>query len=313
VFAKTANREAQNPLHGNGKMSQKNALNDKSDGSFPFTKMCGHGNDFIVMSDMKDALKRDWKKDARLWCRRRTGIGADGLLVLDAGDRGDFRLRIFNADGSEAEMCGNGARCAAAYAVENGLAGPNMTFQTLAGMIEGEVNGRDVTIRLTDVTESRQGLSVDLGKETVLQAHFVNSGVPHAVLFMETLHQMPEFRVPLKDVAGEAVRKVGRMVRFHPLFGAAGTNVDFVETAGPGHIVVRTYERGVEDETLACGTGAVASVIAASESVNGGFPPVCVDMPGGTLRVNFHKKGSRFEAVRLAGPVQKVFYGFMAG
>jgi len=292
-------------------MTQKNALNDKGNGAIPFTKMCGHGNDFIVISDVKGALKRGWRQEARLWCRRRTGIGADGLLVLEAGGRGDFRLRIFNADGSEAEMCGNGARCAAAYAVENGLAGQNMTFETLAGMIEGEVSGRDVTIRLTDVNESRKGLSVDLGKEAVLQAHFVNSGVPHAVLFMETLQQIPEFRVPLKDVAGEFVRKIGRMVRFHPVFGTAGTNVDFVEAAGPGHIVVRTYERGVEDETLACGTGAVASAVAASESVNGGSPPIRVDMPGGTLRVNFDRRGSRFESVRLAGPVQKVYYGFI--
>ncbi len=311
---KTANGEGRNPRHpgtGTEKMPQKNALNDKGNGAIPFTKMCGHGNDFIVMSDVKGALKRGWRQEARLWCRRRTGIGADGLLVLEAGGRGDFRLRIFNADGSEAEMCGNGARCAAAYAVENGLAGQNMTFETLAGMIEGEVSGRDVTIRLTDVTESRKGLSVDLGKEAVLQAHFVNSGVPHAVLFMDTLQQIPEFRVPLKDVAGEFVRKIGRMVRFHPVFGAAGTNVDFVEAAGPGHIVVRTYERGVEDETLACGTGAVASAIAASESVNGGSPPVRVDMAGGTLRVNFDRRGSRFESVRLAGPVQKVYYGFI--
>jgi len=274
-----------------------------------FTKMCGHGNDFIVMSNMAGTLNRDWTRDARIWCRRKTGIGADGLLILEKSGWSDFRLRIFNADGSEAEMCGNGARCAASYAMEKNLSGESMKFETLAGLIEAEVEGRNVTIRLTDVAEPKKDLKVAMGKDVAFNVHFANSGVPHAVLFTETLDQLPDFRRPLKELTGEAIRHVGRLVRFHPEFGAAGTNVDFVEVAGPGHILVRTYERGVEEETLACGTGAVASAIVSSEYMNAGSPPICVDMPGGTLWVDFEKKGSRFESVRLKGPVQWIFQG----
>jgi len=287
------------------------AVRRKSGASIPFTKMCGHGNDFIVLDNMKGTRYRDWKSDARAWCRRKTGIGADGLLVLEASVRADFRLRIFNADGSEAEMCGNGARCAASYAMEKKRAGTSMKFETLAGIIEAEVEGRNVTVWLTDVTDLKKNLKVDMGSGIVFDVCFADSGVPHAVLFAERLGELPDFGGPLKDVAGETVRKTGQAVRFHPVFGAPGTNVDFVEIAGPGHIRVRTYERGVEDETLACGTGAVASAIAASECMNAGSPPLCVDMPGGTLWVDFTKRGSRFEAVSLKGPVQWVFQGEM--
>lgn len=290
-------------------MVYETGVNGKPGPSIPFTKMCGHGNDFIVVNNEKGALNRDWKSDARSWCRRKTGIGADGLLIFERSDLSDFRLRIFNSDGSEAEMCGNGARCAAFYAMEKNIAGKSMTFETLAGMIEAKVEGRNVTIRLTDVADFKKDLKVDMGKDGVFNVHFANSGVPHAVLFTEMLGQLPDFRGPLNDCPGEAIRNVGRAVRYHPAFGPAGTNVDFVEFAGSGHILVRTYERGVEDETLACGTGAVAAAIVSSEYMKGGSPPICVDMPGGTLWVDFRKKGSRFESVLLKGPVQWVFQG----
>lgn len=274
-----------------------------------FTKMCGHGNDFIVIDDRKGVLNRNWSKDALRWCRRKTGIGADGLLVLEKSEGTDFRLRIFNSDGSEAEMCGNGARCAASYAMEKGIAGPSMTFETLAGSIKAEVEGRNVTVRLTDVKDLKWDLKLGIGNDLVFNAFFANSGVPHAVLFADAFRRLPLFEGPLRDCPGESVQNAGRAVRYHPVFEPAGTNVDFVEIAGPGHIRVRTYERGVEEETLACGTGAVASAIVASEIMKAGPPPIRVEMAGGTLWVDFRKKGQVFESVRLRGAVEWVFRG----
>ncbi len=290
-------------------MEKEVTMEERSGTPVAFTKMCGHGNDFIVVDNLDGALVREWPKDARRWCRRKTGIGADGLLVLEASEREDFRLRIFNSDGSEAEMCGNGSRCAASYAMEKGIAGPSMVFETLAGSIEAEVDGRDVTVRLTDVKDLKRDLKLGIGNNMVFNAFFANSGVPHAVLFAEAFRQLPIFEGPLQDCPGDAIRNIGRAVRYHPVFEPAGTNVNFVEIAGPGHIRVRTYERGVEEETLACGTGAAASAIVASEITKAGPPPIRVEMAGGTLWVDFRKNGPVFESVRLRGAVEWVFQG----
>ena len=234
--------------------------------NFPvsFVKMSGTGNDFIVMDHRHPFVPLAEQPDfARKICRRRFSVGADGLILIEESVRADFSWRFYNADGSVAEMCGNGARCAARYAHMNGMAGPRMTFETLAGIVEAEVleaNG-DVRLRLTAPSDFRLGLGIKLaGMERVV--HYVNTGVPHAVVFVED-------EVP--------VREWGRELRFHPMFQPAGTNANFVRLLAGGALQVRTYERGVEDETMACGTGAAAAALIAA---------ACRDRPESFMKGN---------------------------
>ena len=263
-----------------------------------FSKMSGHGNDFVVIDKHSENIIADWSERASVWCRRHTSIGANGLLILEPSNVADFRLRIFNADGSEAEMCGNGARCAAGFAVKKGLAQSQMVMETMAGLVGAFVKDEVVAIQLTDPSspEDKDILDID---DTRIPFYFMNSGVPHAIIFRDSVAEMP----------ADEVTKTGYAVRFHPAFEPAGTNVDFVEVIKPGRIRVRTYERGVEEETLACGTGAVASAIISSRFKGAGESPIHVEMPGGTLAVDFKSKGNSFEDVWLKGKVEFVYEG----
>jgi len=263
-----------------------------------FYKMSGHGNDFILIDNRDGNPPLNWNAAAREWCRRRTSVGADGILLIGWDSDSDFSLRIFNADGSEAEMCGNGARCAAWYAVDRGIAGETMTFQTMAGTIRARVEGLQAAIRLTDPTVSKDAISLSLGEE-VLEIRSVNTGVPHAVIFRDALSAM----------SSEELNRLGRSVRFHEAFAPAGTNVDFVEIAGSDRIRVRTYERGVEGETLACGTGAAASAVASVMQGKTDGSPVAVDMPGGRLFIDFIGDGEHFSDLWLRGDVKPLFRG----
>ncbi len=215
-----------------------------------FTKMSGTGNDFIIIDnrDRKIEKRRMAELAARI-CRRRFSVGADGLILLEESDRADFRWQFYNGDGSEAEMCGNGARCAARYAYSRGIAPARMHFETIAGLIEAEMVGDSVKIRLTPPTDILLSRTIEIdGRQKVV--HSINTGVPHAVHFVEENGDVP-------------IREWGKYIRFHKLFEPAGTNVNFVQISEKG-LYVRTYERGVEDETMACGTGAVAAAIIAA-------------------------------------------------
>jgi len=219
-----------------------------------FHKMQGCGNDFVIIDNRSlqtpVAAMPEW---ARLVCRKCFGVGADGLIFLDAAPAGsglDYRWHFYNADGSRAEMCGNGARCAARLAALLGIAPADHVLGTDAGGVAAQVLGNgQVKVRLTPPKDLRLGAELDVeGRK--LAVHFVNTGVPHAVVFFE-------------DVSLVDVKKLGRAIRFHPAFAPAGTNANFVTVKGPGELLLRTYERGVEDETYACGTGACASAIIA--------------------------------------------------
>ena len=204
-----------------------------------FTKMVASGNDFIITE------VRNLSELARQICDRKYGIGADGLLQLEKSKKSDIRMRIFNADGSEAEMCGNGARCAALY-----LGKKKVSLETKAGIIKSEVNKDNVKIKLTEPKSIKLDIPIKLGSR-ILKANFADTGVPHAVIFVEGLERI--------DVTG-----LGRAIRYHKQFSPKGANVNFVEIISKDLIKIRTYERGVEDETLACGTGSVASAIISS-------------------------------------------------
>jgi diaminopimelate epimerase len=253
-----------------------------------FWKMNGSGNDFILIDNRDGKIaEKDMRRLAEGICRRRESIGADGAIFVIDSERYDFAWRFFNADGSEAEMCGNGSRCVARFANLKGIAGKSMAFETLAGPIYAEVTDRIVKVLMPVPS----GLKIDIGipfEPGWLSADFINTGVPHVVVQVEDLRNHPVF-------------EQGRAIRYNSVFSPEGTNANFFKSKGPDSIELRTYERGVEDETLACGTGAIASALIAN--VRGMVSsPVRVATKGGEeLKIYFNKKGDSFDRVWLEG------------
>ena len=270
-----------------------------------FTKMNGAGNDFILIDNRAGEIYLDRSQIARL-CERHRGVGADGVLLLEkASNNADFRMRYFNADGGEAEMCGNGARCFARFANKMANQDGKISFDTQAGVIAAELLNDLVKLQMTEPTDLRLNIELPVGEERKI-VHFINSGVPHVV-------------IPVSRVDDVDVRREGSAIRRHKMFSPSGANVNFVEKLGPKKIAVRTYERGVEDETLACGTGVVASalIFATLENTNG---PITVIARGGDeLQVGLEKSdpaplhsgaaSNRFRNVTLTGPADFVFDG----
>lgn len=269
-----------------------------------FVKMNGAGNDFVVLDNRAGSLKLSPRQIAHL-CDRHRGVGADGLLVVESPLRAgvDFRMRYYNSDGGEAEMCGNGARCFARFASglleadPSGRAGACISFETQAGPIQAELCG-DGTVRLAMSEPHSFSEAVFLSYNTKRgEVNFINTGVPHAVVFVDDIANV--------DVAGD-----GRALRYHEHFAPAGTNVNFVQAKGPGHLIVRTYERGVEGETLACGTGVTAAALL--HHIRTQSPsPIAVDVRGGdTLHVSFLPVArGKFQNVTLQGPAEITFHG----
>ncbi|MCE0499411.1 MAG: diaminopimelate epimerase [Methylacidiphilales bacterium] len=265
--------------------------------SLPFVKMTGAGNDFVVIDNR--SLNYTLSTEDIAWlCDRHFGIGADGLLAVEPSDHGtaDFRMRYYNSDGGEAEMCGNGARCFARFVQGLRRADPErVRFLTPAGLIVGEYAGEDIRINMTPPTEVQMNQSADFGWGEI-EYHFLNTGVPHVVLFVDNTDEA--------DVV-----PMGRAIRQSTLF-PRGTNVNFVQVTDPVNLIVRTYERGVEDETLACGTGVVASALAAHRT-RGLELPLRIQVRGGDiLAVNARSdENGDFHEVTLAGPATEVFAG----
>jgi len=260
-----------------------------------FTKMNGAGNDFVIIDNRAGEVRLDSEQIVRI-CDRHRGVGADGILLLEKGSNGaDFRMRYYNRDGGEAEMCGNGARCFARFANKVAKAPAKISFQTPAGLIRGELQGELVALQMIEPKD----LSLDIdvfASDSKEHVHFINSGVPHVV-------------VPVSKVEDVDVRKRGEALRRHEKFSPAGANVNFIEKRGPKKISIRTYERGVEDETLACGTGVVASalIFGAAEKVDG--PISVIVRSGSELAVDFKRAGDKFTNVTLTGPAEFAFEG----
>jgi len=260
-----------------------------------FTKMNGAGNDFVVIDNRQELLHLSGQQISLL-CDRHRGVGADGVLVVEpSSGKADFRMRYYNCDGGEAEMCANGARCFAQFA--NQLLGgrDELRFETLAGVIRAEFRNKGVKLYLSDPKEMLLNRALEIEKRKI-SIHSINTGVPHVVTFVDDLETTP-------------VRDWGAKIRYHTAFSPKGTNANFVEQLEPGRIAVRTYERGVEDETLACGTGVTASGLIYA-LLNGSEAPVSVLARGGDwLEVGFRKTLSGFEEVTLEGPGDFVFEG----
>jgi diaminopimelate epimerase len=259
-----------------------------------FTKMSGAGNDFIVIDNYSGKIKLSTKQIASL-CRRGLSIGADGLMLLEKAKEGKyaFKMRYYNSDGREAEMCGNGGRCISRFAYMNKRAPARMFFIAADGEHTAEVM-KNKTVKLGMVKPGTVNLEFYISS-LKLTGGFVNTGVPH-------------FVVEVKDIDKVDVKNLGRTLRFHKAFAPKGTNVNFIQKTAAGSYRIRTYERGVEDETLACGTGAVAAAITlnAAGKVKS---PVAMKANGGMLKIYFKKDCCSYNNVFLEGPASVVMEG----
>ncbi len=268
--------------------------------SFPiaFEKMSGTGNDFVIIDNRTALIPLDEQPElARKICRRMFSVGADGLIFIEESTNAGFRWNFYNADGSVAEMCGNGSRCAARFAYRHEIAGKKMTIETLAGIVEAEICEEDdvVRVKMPPPFDFRLEISLEIGDEERAVA-YVNTGVPHVVVFVT------EDDVPVKTW--------GRRVRFDELFEPKGANANFVKILDDGKLKVRTYERGVEGETMACGTGAVASALIASIQKGIDSPVEVVTSGGDTLTILFDlHDGPVAENVYLQGPTRLICTG----
>jgi diaminopimelate epimerase len=268
-----------------------------------FTKMTGAGNDFVVIDDRMSRI-RNGPKTAKLLCDRRWGIGADGLLLLRKSRSASYRMMYYNADGSYGGMCGNGGRCIASYAVAAKIAGRKHVFEALDHVYSAAVSKSEVILTMKSPQNAVLDVEIDL-KLRRLPVSFIDTGSPHVVVPIVNLRGDPSLNG--LDVVG-----LGRAIRHHGCFAPAGTNVNFIEKVGAKSIKIRTYERGVENETLACGTGAIASAIVATRRWKIAPPVTVIPRSGMRLRVDFSDLDGSISNVRLAGPAKVVYTGLIA-
>ncbi|MCM8764230.1 MAG: diaminopimelate epimerase [Candidatus Omnitrophica bacterium] len=255
-------------------------------------KITGSGNDFVLINNL-DGKIRNRRRLAIDLCRYKYGVGADGAIFLEKSKKADFKMRIFNADGSEAEMCGNGLRCLIRLIYEQKISRKKLfLIETLAGIYETRMNLPNVSIKMFLINKPEFNKNVEVDEET-FTVHFLNTGVPHAVIIVDNVDNVD-------------VKKYGPIIRYHRIFQPAGTNVDWVEIIDAHHGKIRTYERGVEDETLACGTGIVAGVICAAMLGKFVSPVDIIARSGEKLKVSFEKD---FTDIFLEGRTKLVFEG----
>jgi diaminopimelate epimerase len=282
----------------------------------PFMKFSGAGNDFIVVDNRNRVV--DPKKMSAFVasvCTPHLSVGADGLIFIEKAPKAHFRWRFFNNDGGEADFCGNGARCVARFAYLKQIAPKKMRFEGAAGMVEAVVDGESVTVRVPDPTGVQLNIHLDLPPHRrrrtdlaapsqashivmTLEGHAINTGVPHFVYFVN-------------DTSTAEVIGLGQQIRNHEAFMPEGTNVDFVEVVNRRTIRIRTYERGVEDETLACGSGAIAAALIAAVVHKAESPVTVMPLSGSSLTVSFKVDGPRFTSIALTGEVRTVYEGSM--
>jgi len=259
-----------------------------------FYKMSGSGNDFIIV-DNRDRIvdETDLLNFIVKVCRRKMSVGADGFILVENTEGADFKWRFFNSDGSVAEMCGNGARCVARFAYLNGIAGSEMSFETGAGIVEAQVAGESVKIKMTDPSDLKTDYTLEL-KDRSISVSSINTGVPHVVMVTDTLDDVE-------------VVKMGREIRFHDMFAPGGTNVNFICPIKDDTIGVRTYERGVEDETLACGTGSVAGALIMARKMKIDAPIHVLTRSGVNLKIYYKEKDATYQDIYLEGDARVIY------
>lgn len=261
-----------------------------------FYKMSGSGNDFILIDNHAGIVdEENLGNFVASICRRKLSVGADGVILLEASELADFKWRFFNADGGEVEMCGNGGRCAARLAYLKGIAGPRLTFETKSGVIRAEVAYGRVKLEMPEPSPPELDYRLKIGEET-FSVSSITVGVPHVVIWVTDLETSPVF-------------KVGQAIRFHQRYSPAGTNVNFVQQMDDGMFAIRTYERGVEEETLSCGTGSVATALIAATKGMAASPTVLHTRGGEALKVYFERSGYDFRSVFLEGDARVIYEG----
>lgn len=251
-----------------------------------FYKYQGTGNDFIIVDNRSLVFPKSNVELIHKLCDRRFGIGADGLILLESSEKQDFTMVYFNADGKEGSMCGNGGRCIVAFAKKLNIIKNKTTFEAVDGLHFAEIENDLVNLQMTDVENIE-----------IYDTHtFLNTGSPHHVNFCDA-------------VANLNVREMGSKIRYGAPYFEEGTNVNFVEQISENSFKVRTYERGVENETLACGTGVTAVAIAANKTNKTDEERIFIEVLGGKLEVSFKKEGNSYKNVFLKGPAEFVFEG----
>ncbi|MDD5101746.1 MAG: diaminopimelate epimerase [Endomicrobiaceae bacterium] len=268
-----------------------------SQNNIHFYKLTAAGNDFVLIDNRENIISENNHSSlAAKLCDRRYSIGGDGLILLEKSDKADFRMRYYNSDGSHASMCGNGGRSIAKFAYELGVVKKNMKFETDAGLITAEIKS-DTVVNLALYDPKDLKLDVQLKIDDIIfEVSCLNTGVPHAVIFVEDIEKI--------DVV-----KYGRLIRFHKEFLPNGTNVNFVQVAEDNTILVRTYERGVENETLACGTGVTASSIISVIKKKVVSPVHIVTRGKDNLFVSCSLDNLKISDVYLEGPAIVSFVG----
>jgi diaminopimelate epimerase len=261
----------------------------------PFAKYVGCGNDFIAI-DNRHLMYNFQPKIIGKLCHRHKGIGADGVLFLELSEKADYRMRIFNADGKEASMCGNGLRCLIQWisTLENEKRDV-YHIEVMHNILQACFVEDDISIDMGTPQDIQWNTLVEFESQKLL-FHYLNTGVPHAVLFGECIDSIP-------------LKQLGPYIRNHPLWGPQGCNVTLAERIGLQELKIRTYERGVEAETLACGTGATAAVLAAAHQYQVTSPVVVQTLSGEHLIIKFDKKKQEFFSVSMRGPARCTFKG----
>ncbi len=264
--------------------------------NIPFWKMHGAANDFLLVDDRAGVFPAADSAWISSIASRRTGVGSEGVLLIQPSASADFRMRFFNPDGGEVDMCGNGARCIARLAHEIGAAPKNMRIETPAGIVRAEARGDLVQLIMTEPHSWSMNRRIDLFGQNHAY-HFVNTGVPHVV-------------IEVSDLAGTDVQKLGAAIRYHDAFAPKGTNANFIKLDSEGRLHVRTYERGVEGETLACGTGMVACGLVAGKLGRVQAPVKIIPASGDVLEVSYADTADGGATnVTLLGPAVHVFQG----
>lgn len=258
-----------------------------------FVKYVGCGNDFIIFDNRDLSFLIPKKKLIQHLCHRQYGIGADGIILLEKSQKYDFRMRIFNADGSEAEMCGNGIRCLVKYCHELFPAKKNFTIESMHKIHKTSVEEGEICIDMCISSDIKH--TQILFDEQQYDFNFINTGVPHAVYFNQKIDEVQ-------------LEKLGPYVRHHSAWGPSGSNVTLVQMINEKRCKIRTFERGVEGETFGCGTGATAAAIIAAQlhQLNG---PLTVEMKGGSLKIGFDRKDGFFSNLTMTGPAVCTFKG----
>ncbi|TVZ50959.1 diaminopimelate epimerase [Dokdonia sp. Hel_I_53] len=254
--------------------------------TIPFSKYQGTGNDFIIVDNRDNIFSKNNTKLIAQMCDRKFGIGADGLMLLEKHSEVDFRMVYYNADGNESSMCGNGGRCLVAFAKALSVIHNSCTFEAIDGMHKASIEENVVQLKMQDI-------SIIDEQEAYT---FLDTGSPHHIKWVDGVDDIN-------------VKREGAALRYSQLYGEAGSNINFVEQKSPDHFKVRTYERGVEDETLSCGTGVTAAAIASHYKGLTSFKEISLDVEGGRLSVTFEKNDSGYTNVYLIGPATYVFKG----